>query len=563
MATWLSPLALSNTALLIATVIGAFSTLVLVPGSSGLGQISWGWVGVVAASQAAFALLIVAVRRLSTRPGPLTVLLTLAVSGAVRGAVIAVGAGLVGLSAITPGSVMSRSLNSAVISVIGVALIGATLAWRADFRAQYRLLRDRALLLGHAAQDGDTIEPAVLDAWTTMKSDLDTTLREAGDRLAAGATTEDLREAADLLTSAVDVNLRPASRAMWQETIPEERPIRLRSLFIDTIARWQLPLGFILGFLAIVVGVGSLVRSGLLFGGAYTLRYLIVTGLILWASTSLAKRWPRRAPTIAVVTLVLLPPLVLACDYLIGDVLLRLPEDPTGQIIVALQTPITTVFIAMAVEAVRDRQQVLDALQARIDVEAAELRRRGDGAGRDAQRLSLFVHHSVQSELSALAMQVREAAATGDLSTMEEVRASALERLSRLQALDAYAPPWLREDTGSARITQIVQAWTGILDIQVDLPVESRCRADQWQLAAQVIEEGLANAARHGHASHVSILGRCEASDLVLQLDDDGDGPNGTTSRNGLGMQWLDRVAPGDWALQQTSKGASLLVRIR
>ena len=77
MATWLSPLALSNTALLIATVIGAFSTLVLVPGSSGLGQISWGWVGVVAASQAAFALLIVAVRRLSTRPGPLTVLLTL------------------------------------------------------------------------------------------------------------------------------------------------------------------------------------------------------------------------------------------------------------------------------------------------------------------------------------------------------------------------------------------------------------------------------------------------------------------------------------------------------
>ena len=561
MATWLSPLALSNTALLIATVIGAFGTLVLVPGTSG--TITWGWVGVTVASQAAFAVLIVGVRHLSRAPGPLTVLLTLVVSGAIRGTIIAVGAGIVGLSAITPGSVISRSINSAVISVIGVALIGATLTWRADFRAQYRLLRDRALLLGSAAQEGDTIDPTVLDAWTSMKGDLDTTLRQASDRLAAGATAQDLRDAADLLTSAVDVNLRPASRAMWQETIPEDRPLRLRALFVETIARWQLPLGFILGFLAIVVGVGSLVRSGLIFGGAYTLRYLIVTGLILWASTALARARPRRAPVIAVVTLILLPPLVLACDYLIGDVLLGLPEDPTGQIIVALQTPVTTMFIAMAVEAVRDRQQVLDALQARIDAEAVELRRRGKNTGRDSQRLSLFVHHSVQSELSALAMQVREAAATNDAVTMEAARASALERLRRLEALDAYAPPWLREDTGSARITQIVQAWTGILDIQVDLPVESACRADQWQLAAQVIEEGLANSARHGHADHVSIVGRCESGDLILVITDDGTAPEGTSSRSGVGTQWLDRIAPGDWQLDQTPAGARLSVRIR
>lgn len=560
--TWLSPLALSNTALLIATLIGGFSTLVLVPGTSGIG-ISWQWLGVAALSQAAFAVTIVGVRSAVPSPGPGVVLSTLAVSGAVRGVVIAVGAGLIGLNVVTAATVISRALNSAVISVIGVALIGATLAWRADFRAQYRLLRDRALLLGSAAQDGHVIEPAVLDAWTTMKVDLDTTLREASNRLAAGATRENLREAADLLTSAVDVNLRPAARAMWQEAIPEDRPIRLRALFIETIARWQLPLGFILGFLAIVVGVGSLVRSGLIFGGAYTLRYVIVTGLVLWVSTSLARARPRRAPVIAVVTLVLLPPLVLACDYLFGDVLLGLPEDPTGQIIVALQTPVTTVFIAMAIEAVRDRQHVLDALQARIDVEAAELRRRGESTGRDAQRLSLFVHHSVQSELSALAMQVREAAATHDAATMEEARASALRRLRQLEALDAHSPPWLREVTGLDRITQVVEAWTGILDISLDLPSESGCRADQWRLAAQVVEEGLANSARHGDAQHVSIMGTCEGSDVVIELRDDGHGAGRPSSRSGLGMQWLDRIAPGDWQLEQTPEGARLSVRIR
>ena len=175
-----------------------------------------------------------------------------------------------------------------------------------------------------------------------------------------------------LLTDAIDVNLRPVSRAMWQETIPPEEPLRLRALLVDTLSAWRLPLATILGFLAVVVGVGSVVRSGLLDGGAYTLRYLIVTGLILWASTSLARlRW-QWAPTIAVLTLLVLPPAILLSDHFIGDALLGLPQDPTGQIVVALQTPVTTILIAMAVQAARERQQVLAGLQARIDAVTAD-----------------------------------------------------------------------------------------------------------------------------------------------------------------------------------------------
>ena len=80
-AIWLSPLALSPTALVWATAIGAFSTLVLVPGTSGAGLFTWQWLAVVAASQAVFAAIIIAVRRLSPTLGPITVLVTLAVSG--------------------------------------------------------------------------------------------------------------------------------------------------------------------------------------------------------------------------------------------------------------------------------------------------------------------------------------------------------------------------------------------------------------------------------------------------------------------------------------------------
>jgi hypothetical protein len=173
--TWLSPLALSNTALAWATLIGGFSTLVLVPGTAGIGVYSWSWLAVAAMSQAIFAILIVAGRAIASRPSPGAVLAILAIGGVARGAVIAVGAGIVGVAPLTATSLVSRSLNSLVISVIGVALIGATLAWREDFRSQYRVLRDRALLLGNGAGDDAVIDPSVIDAWASMKGGLDTT----------------------------------------------------------------------------------------------------------------------------------------------------------------------------------------------------------------------------------------------------------------------------------------------------------------------------------------------------------------------------------------------------
>ncbi len=561
-ATWLSPLALSNTALALATIIGGFGSLFLVPGPEGDGHVSWQWALVVLLSQAIFALILVIVRRSLHQPGPVAVFLALTVGGAIRGIVIEVGSESLDAGNFVATEIVARALNSAVISVIGVALIGATLTWRADFRAQYRLLRDRAILLGTAAHEGDAVEPSVLEAWTTIKHDLDMTLKEAGSHLQTGASPQDLEAAAELLTNAIDLDLRPVARAMWLETVPEEDPIRPSRLLVDTVSRWRLPLTAILGFYLVVVGLGSLIRSGFIDGGAYTLRFLIVTGVILWASTSMARAVPRRAPLIAIVTLLLLPPVILLCDHWIGSELLGLPADPSGQIVVALQTPITTVFIAMAIEAVRERSDVLAALQARIDSEVALLQQQEGRSRRDAQRLSLFVHHSVQSELSAIAMKASEAASTSDLATMDEARHEARERLEQLESLDAYSPPWVQAVQGRERIEMVVHAWMGLLEIEVELPEESACRTDQWQLATRVVEEALANSARHSGATRVEISGRCEAEVLVIRVLDDGT-HSPIQSSPGLGSWWLDRVAPGEWSLERVAEGAQLTVRIR
>lgn len=570
----LSPFALSNRAILWATCIGGFGTLVLVPGPTTAGLFSLQWLAVVVASQAILALALIGVRLVRPEPSPTTVFATLFIGGALRGAVVAVGSGLVGVHELTWGACVSRSLNSAIITVIGIGLIGGTIAWRHDFATQYQLLRSRATELQRAHDDGSVIAPEILQAWSTIKLALDDSLRQACDRLAIGATEADLIDAAQLITRSIDIDLRPASRAMWNDAIPDADPVRLPSLLAQTLRTWRLPLREVLLFLAVVVGVGSVVRSGLVDGGLYTIRYLAVTALVLWLSTALARALPTAASVVAVITLVALPVLLLIADQRIGLAVLHTPADSTGQLVVAIATPISAVFITMAVDAVRRRREVLESLQVRIDAEAAALLARDSGVARDARRLSVFMHHSVQSELSALAMQLTEAATTHDASTVNSVRLSVLDKLERVVALDPDQPPWLQSESGLRRILEVVDAWRGILSIDMTLPDWDACRADQWLVAEKVIEEGLANSMRHGSATRVIITGTMDREDLLLDLVDDGtrdiaeqelaSGVSaGTANRAGLGLQWLERVAPGDWQLQQSERGTRLSLRIR
>ena len=561
----LSPLALSNTALAWSVLIGIVGVIAFVP-AQGAGLGDWDvWLVVALAAEIVFVATVIGLRVGGRPPGPPRVALALLTAGAARGVVIAVGAHLAGVGPINAGDVVGRAVNSAVFCLLGGALIGATLVWRQDFHDQYRVLVDRALLLERSGRDDAEVDDEVLASWASIKTGLDATLRRASAILAGDISAQGLNEAASLLTSAVDIHLRPASRAMWDGALPDRPPISMRSLFLTAVGSWQLPLRTILAFFAVLVGTGSMLRVGVIPGLWFTAQYLVVTGVVLGVSVLAARTWPGRTPVIATATLIALPVLLLACIALIADPVLGLASDPLSEAIVAIQAPITTVLIAMVLEAGRRRDEVLGALQARIDADAIRLLAQADAAHDDAQRLSVFMHHSVQSELAASAMQLNEAALTGEPDTMRSVSTSVLMRLGAIEDLDAAAPPWRSQTVGDQRIAEIVAAWTGILEVEVSLPEATACRRHQWRVAAQVIEEGLANAARHGDASRVVIAGRVDDSCLTLAIRDDGSPTRdaGASGESGIGMQWLDSIAPGDWALQHSAAGSTLLVTIR
>lgn len=557
LATFFSPYSLSNTALLWATIIGAIGSLVFVMTPSSAGQ--WAsWLVVVAVSQALFAIVIVGMRMLQRACTPLYVACALGLAGAVRGIAIAFGVQVHLAQPLDVSELVSRTANSMVISVLGVALIGGTLAWLAQYRGEYQVLVDRAVALERMRAGEDHVDLEVLETWTTVKLALNDALERARQELTTPATAEGLESASALIAATVNVELRPVSQAMWTEPAPTKQRLRIRSFFADTLRTWRPPILVILAFYVVVIGTGAIVRIGWADGSAFVARYVIAVGVILWISKVFAARFRAHASIIAGVTLIALPLALLLADLWIVKGILGAPLDAIGDVTIALQTPVTVLFIATAVSTFRDRPRILGALQQRIDSDVVSIVTRQS----DVRQLGLYIHHSVQSELSAIAMQLHEAALTQDAQTRDAVSTSVLERLQRFQSIDAATPPWLRREGGKERINEVIAAWAGIMTIHVELPNEEECRLDQWHVAAQVIEEALANAARHGDASEVSIQGFV-GSELMLVISDNGMGREQLEAiRPGIGSQWLEWVAPGEWSLVRTTTGATLTVAI-
>ena len=555
--------ALTNMSILIACLIGGMGTIVFVPPHDGGSGRWFAWFGIVVGSQSAFALCVLVCRRFAK--GPWSVSLILAAAGLIRGLCIAAGSIAIGEVELTPTVLLVRMLNSAIICVIGGGLIGGTLAWRADVQQQYQALLERATLLDRAYGSGRITGPA-LRAWSDIKGTLDQTLHQASERLSSGYSASDLTAAATLLRSEVETNLRPTSRSLWERGAAPVGSMSLLGTFRTAIGSWRLPLREILIFFAVVIGPGAMARVGVIPGFIFTAIYLTCTGVILATSGRLARAHPGRAPEVAVLTLVLLPVLVFAVSRLAASVVPGLETDPVSDLIVALQTPVSTILVAMAVEFVRARHAVLADMRRRVDGETVRLAELRSDPRSDTRRLSVFVHHHVQSEMSALAMQLREAALSSDAATREHARSVALERIARLEAIDAREPPWLAVRAGVDRINDVVAAWSGLLDVRLDLGDFAMGRPDQWVIAAQIVEDGLANAARHSDATTVAITADYRDDTLLLSIRDDGARAGGETPSPvgvaGVGLQVLDRVTPGSWSITHRPSGTTLTVQI-
>ena len=487
------------------------------------GALWWQWVAVAAIGYAAFGIVlwlahVTVFRDRATKPLPVAAVITLGgLAGVARGLVVGIVPALLDIAPDSLALSLTRVATSAVLGAVLWPIAAFALACVDAYRSQRAaLIREaRGLRVEVMREQGATgaLERALI---ASLRSELDAVAR-TGDASMARAVSHRLWEAEN-------------------QAIPEP-DLHWSNVLRMSIARNPFAT-------APVVLIWSLSAVGTLSAAIGPWRAL---AQIAWSATAIAvafslgrrlvKRYRKHSVAILVV--------VLVAVVLVTGPVASLLFDPRpwpaglGLVIVnALWLPVLTIGTGVVWAALRSADEVLASLRAGVSDEELALLASSDEAERLRRELATKLHGSVQSRLLAGALQGDTAGA-----------ALALESL----LVDATA----LEATLTERLEAVCRPWSSLMAVSLRCDGAIAMREE----VVRVVEEGLTNAYRHGHATSVQVSVTLTSEGVQVVVRDDGDGPP-AGSEPGVGTAILNASASGGWSLSRSGDATVLTAHV-
>lgn len=507
---------------LLAYAINAPLTLVAIGSNADVsvpGARWWQWVVVAIVGYGAFGLVLwvahrTAFRDRSIAPVPVAAVIGLGgLAGAARGLVVGIVPALMGIAPESAALTLTRIATSAVLGAVLWPIAAFALACVDAYRSQRAaLVREaRELRAGVMREQGASgaLEQALI---ASLRSDLDAVAR-TGDASMARAVSHRLWEAGP------EAVREPSLR--WRDVL---------RLSIASNPFATVPVVLIWSISAI----GTLTAA---IGPWRAAGQVACSAAIIAIAFSVGRRLVARDPDRPTRVLVGVLAFVIIATGPVASLLFDPRPWPAGLGLVLVNAawlPVLTIGTGVAWAALRSADVVLASLRAGVSDEEVALLASHDETDRLRRELATRLHGTVQSRLLAGAM-------AGDA----EGAARALDSLL------ADRPPIdadLRE-----RLEAVCGPWSSLM--AVSLACADGIAADEG--IVRIVEEGLANAYRHGRArsAHVSVT--VTGEDIVLVLRDDGSGPP-DAREPGVGTAILNACASGGWSLSRSGDATVL-----
>ena len=221
-------------------------------------------------------------------------------------------------------------------------------------------------------------------------------------------------------------------------------------------------------------------------------------------------------------------------------------------------------------EVARDRnQKLLDELQ------TAQQKLRELAVIDERNRLARDLHDSVKQQVFAISMQL--SAARTSLSVTDKVYQSVTEAERLAQQAGAelttlireLRPPGLESKTLTTAIREHVEVWSRQNKIEADMNLQENVSVD-WQAEQtlfRVLQEALANVARHSQASWVAVNLESVNGFVKLGIEDNGTGFDSENIARGVGLDSMqERLAVVNGKLEVSSrkpKGTRVTATVR
>ena len=407
-----------------------------------------------------------------------------------------------------------------------------------------------------AARLRTTLNTEVGDALDGLRSDVDSVMQ--GIESTTLLDVDEWWRISKAMRSTADATVRPLSKQLWEATeasypSPTARQVIARMLRSQRFS--PLPT-------FVIMGIGYL--------GASTYRFGFWTGLLAAAAMAagvagiliLANGVMGRAPRAHAA--IVIGAFIVAQLYAIGYVLLLSSVGPATDLGPELLGSVIGTGISVLAPAIvaslnANRAAVLE--QFRDEAEGVRISqlaqsRQLAALTRDAAR---HLHGTVQTRLIACAGAIEQASRAGDVAQFREAL--------RMSVAILEAPVFDDADGAGRTVAQEMELrcspWQGLctFDIVID-PALAGERGDVTTALGKVVEEGIANACRHGLATAISIAIEPAGGDVEVTITDNGTGPGGGDP--GLGTTILTTLSGGRVRLDRApvGKGARLQVLI-
>ena len=210
--------------------------------------------------------------------------------------------------------------------------------------------------------------------------------------------------------------------------------------------------------------------------------------------------------------------------------------------LVVIVSVLVVVLVNAAMASQVSQETIIERLHVTIDAAETEAQARNRELVRASRTLARYVHGTLQSRLLASALAIEQAERTGDPAGFDRALEQAREALLLPEAL-----PTPTTDLALA-LRDSMGLWSGLATIDMDLPGSLPMLSSALVTKiCLIVEEGVANAMRHGAATAVGVALTAADRRITITITDDGVGPTGGAA--GLGSTVFDRAGSSPWQL--------------
>ena len=553
---------LSQTAFLAFVPVGILGVAIIIPVEkvTASQRFDWFLVGVIA--QAVLAIAIFIFNKIyfrfikGVKFSVAYIFFALFTSGALRGIAIGQAAPIFDLA--DPIAPAVRAINSGITVIIWMGIIGLMLEAQSSYVREYQDLYQRFLMLKSGRlPDGRALNSGRLSEIAEQVAQMTSPVRTKLAKLSEGSFTDaQVREAVADLQQVVKEQIRPLSHRLWFDRTSHLLKFKLSNLLLDAFKTDETPILFFTALTTFSIFVGATVSMGINIGAVISLIFGMTIYMLFTLEKLLLKIEMIKSKFIHPIFLIL----VATVPLLLTHVYFNLSEISYwglySNVGVAGSVFLTAIFTTMLSQSLIDRAKIIDILTTQITSGYVEEHLQAIARMTEDSEIASYLHSSLQSELTAVALKLDQAAKSGNRDEVKSIIQYAQIVIERDLTVNFHAG----EHSPLERINALLDAWRGIADIKIDLQKIELCETQVLTDISQVIEEAVSDAVRFGNANLISISGDASPDHYYFKVTDNGKSKQ--QGGSGLGTILLDEIAPNLWRREFALEGTNLEVWI-